>query len=307
MLKESGYTLRDACNALGISRSGYYYSLRQRTHEQRQDIRDEALLEKIRDLKTGHPFWGYRRVWAWLRYREDMIINQKRVRRLMKENGLMAIQTVHRAKRTSQRSKPRAERPREYWGIDMTKFLIPSVGWVYLVIVLDWYTKKVVGWNLSLRSKSYDWKKALDEALLREFPYGVRGAGLKLVSDNGSQPTSTSFMRDMKVLGIEQIFTSYDNPKGNADTERMMRTIKEEVIWLNEFSSFYEARQKIGGWIETDYNKFYLHSGLGYRSPEEFERFYFEQESFDGGKKGVYLDMGWSEKTVYNANGEVVF
>jgi len=160
----------------------------------------------------------------------------------------------------------------------MTKFLIPSLGWVYLVIVLDWYTKKVVGWNLSWRSRASDWKKALEMALLKEFPSGVRGAGLKLVSDNGSQPTSTSFMKEMEVLGIEQIFStrggsdsvgySYDNPKGNADTERMMRTIKEEIIWLHEFSSLEEARQKIGRWIGVDYNKFYVHSELGFRSPE---------------------------------------
>jgi len=70
-------------------------------------------------------------------------------------------------------------------------------------------------------------------AVNREFPQGVRGENLKLVNDNGSQPTSRSFMKDMVLLGIEQIFTSYDNPKGNAETERMMRTIKEEVIWIN--------------------------------------------------------------------------
>lgn len=279
MLKGSGYTIRDACQSVGISRSGYYYSLKEKLiqEQKEEDVRDKALLEKIKGLKTDHPFWGYRRVWAWLRYREDIVVNQKRVRRLMKENGLMATQTVHRAKRTFQRSKPRAESPRQYFGIDMTKFLISSIGWVYLVVVLDWYTKKIVGWNLSLRSKTSDWKRALDEAVIREYPYGVRGSGLKLISDNGSQPTSTSFMRDMRVLGIEQIFTSYDNPKGNADTERMMRTIKEEVIWLNEFSSFEEARNKIGKWIEVDYNKFYVHSELGYMSPEEYEALYYEE------------------------------
>lgn len=82
-------------------------------------------------------------------------------------------------------------------------------------------------------------------AIKREYPEGVRGNGLKLISDNGSQPTSTSFMKDMTTLGIEQIFTSYDNPKGNADTERVMRTIKEEIIWLNEFDSFEEAKERL--------------------------------------------------------------
>jgi len=91
----------------------------------------------------------------------------------------------------------------------------------------------------------------------------------------------------------------------------MMRTIKEEVIWLNEFSSLEEAREKIGRWIEVDYNQLYVHSGLGYRSPEEFEALYFGQKSAflldESTSRGGYLDMGWSEKIVYNANGEVIF
>jgi len=99
------------------------------------------------------------------------------------------------------------------------------------------------------------------------------------VSDNGSQPTSRAFMKEMVVLGIEQIFTSYDNPKGNADTERVMRTIKEEMIWLNEFGNLEEARERIGDWITNYYNKFYVHSALGYLSPEEYEvKYYREQE-----------------------------
>lgn len=117
------------------------------------------------------------------------------------------------------------------------------------IIVLDWYTKKIVGWDISMRSKSSNWKEAIERAIDKEFPDGVRDKGLKLISDNGSQPTATSFMKDMATLGIEQIFTSYDNPKGNAETERMMRTIKEEIIWLNEFGSFEEAKEKVGKWI----------------------------------------------------------
>lgn len=281
VLKESGYTVKDACEALGVSRSGYYASLRVKRVSCVSEglVRDGDLLERIKAIKVGHPFWGYRRVRAWLVHREKIRVNEKRVRRVMRENSLMATRTVHKAKRTSQRGKPRAERPRQYWGIDMTKFIIPVLGWVYLIIVLDWFNKKIVGWDLSLRGRSKEWRQALEVALEREFPYGVRGNGLKLISDNGSQPTSVSFMRAMGTLGIEQIFTSYDNPKGNADTERMMRTIKEEIIWLNEFSSLEEAKEKIGHWIEADYNKFYVHSELGYRSPEEFEEQYERQNS----------------------------
>jgi len=276
VLKAQGYSVTDACRALGISRSGYYYGVRGKVaRDKGPGLKDMDLLERIRRIKAEHPFWGYRRVWAWLRHREKMVVNQKRVRRVMKENGLMVSQRRHKARRVAKRSKPRADRPRQYWGIDMTKFMVPSVGWVYLVIVLDWFTKKIVGWNLSLRSRAAEWKQALEMAIEREFPEGVRGSGLCLISDNGSQPTSTSFMRDMATLGIKQIFTSYDNPKGNADTERVMRTIKEEVIWINEFGSVKEGQAKIGRWIEVDYNKLYVHSELGYISPEEYEGLYY--------------------------------
>ncbi len=82
-------------------------------------------------------------------------------------------------------------------------------------------------------------------------------------------------MGRMAILGIEQIFTSYDNPKGNAETERMMRTIKEEVVWLHEFTSLREAREVIGRWIEK-YNREYVHSALGYLSPLAFEQKFYQ-------------------------------
>jgi len=129
-----GYTVKDACCALEISRSGYYGWGFKREAERDPGARDQDLLERIKTLKTEHPFWGYRRVRAWLVHRDGLGINEKRVRRVMKENALMATQTVHKAKRTPQRSKPKAERPRQYWGIDMTKFMIPALGWIYLVI-----------------------------------------------------------------------------------------------------------------------------------------------------------------------------
>lgn len=86
-------------------------------------------------------------------------------------------------------------------------------------------------------------------------------------------------MAAMSLLGIEQVFTSYDNPKGNAETERLMRTIKEELLWLREFSNLEEARVAIRQWIAVDYNSHYVHSSLGYMSPAEFARTLRPQES----------------------------
>ncbi len=275
-LQTSDFNVQEACSYLGISRSSYYDTFQpEKEQEKKTKPAEWFLVEKIKTIKADHPFWGYRRVHAWLKFREGMKINQKRVRRLMKQHNLMASQSVHLAKRTPQRSKPKADQPRQFWGIDLTKFIVNPLGWVYLVVVLDWFTKKIVGWDISLRSRSQEWKSALEQAINQEFPEGVRGQGLKLVSDNGSQPTSTAFMKEMANLGIEQIFTSYDNPKGNADTERVIRTIKEEIIWLNEFESLKEAKEVIGGWIEKNYNRLYVHSSLGYRSPEEFEAEYY--------------------------------
>lgn len=278
MLKDAGYTIRDACQALGISRSSYYASGKpHKPCRTGPDLRDGALVERIKAIKSAHPFWGYRRVRAWLVYREKIVVNEKKVRRIMKEHDLMVPRSIHKAKRMPTRSKPRADKPKQFWGIDATKFIVNGLGWVYLVIVLDWYTKKAVGWNLSLRNRTAEWKQALDMAVNSEFSGGVRGKGLKLISDNGSQPTSRSFIGDMATLEIEQIFTSYNNPKGNADTERMMRTVKEEVLWLNEFFSFEEAKKKIDAWLRIDYNKLYVHSALGYRSPEEFKALYYQE------------------------------
>ncbi|ACI21646.1 putative transposase [Thermodesulfovibrio yellowstonii DSM 11347] len=272
--------MKESCKALGLSRSRYYSFVKSREAEKPKRIKNVLeLVLKIKAIKAEHPFWGYRRVTAWLRHREGVFVNHKTVRKIMKEHGLLVSQIVHRAKRKSEGRKPRANRPKEIWGIDMTKFMIPCIGWAYLIVVLDWYTKKIVGLEVSLRARTAEWMAALDKALQAEFQDRIRGSGLKLVSDNGSQPTSRAFMREMAVLGVEQIFTSYDNPKGNADTERVIRTIKEELIWLNEFRSLDEAREMIEDWITNCYNRLYVHSALGYLSPEEYElKYYMEQK-----------------------------
>lgn len=235
--------------------------------------RNHELVARIRELKSDHPFWGYRRVWAHLRYVDDMLVNKKRVYRLMREHNLIVKPNQRlKAKRTSKRSKPVGSRPNQWWGIDMTKVITES-GWVYIVLVLDWYSKKVVGHYAGIQAKSCHWLEALDMAVKRQFPEGVRDHNLHLMSDNGSQPTSVSFMKACSNLDIHQAFTSYNNPKGNADTERMMRTLKEELLWLREWSSADHIRQALDEWIE-EYNQSYLHSALGYRPPMKVEEVY---------------------------------
>jgi putative transposase len=193
--------------------------------------RNAPFVERIRAIKAEHPFWGYRRIWAHLKYVDKFDINKKRVFRLMQKHELLVKPNMRiKAIRTPARSKPKPDRPNQWWGIDMTKVMINGFGWIYLVIVLDWYTKKIVGYYTGLECRSKHWLEALDMALNRQFPGGVRGNRLFLMSDNGSQPTSIGFMKECRGLDINQVFTSYNNPKGNADTERMFRTMKEEFI-----------------------------------------------------------------------------
>jgi len=159
----------------------------------------------------------------------------------------------------------------------MTKVMTDS-GWVYVVIVLDWYTKKIVGHYSGRQARTAEWLEALEKGPNREFPGGVRGNGLKLMSDNGSQPTSLSFIKACSNLEIEQVFTSYNNPKGNADTERMIRTIKEELFWLREWESERELSLELDKWVHY-YNSSYLHSAHGYRTPIQAEEKYYKNHT----------------------------
>ena len=156
----------------------------------------------------------------------------------------------------------------QVWGIDMSKVMIENFGWIYLVIVIDWYTKKIVGYSLRFQSKTKDWLDALDQGLNNEFPKGSRGKKLKLMSDNGSQPTSIEFIRSCGELEIEQVFTSYNNPKGNAETERVIRTLKGDCVWPYNFTRADEFEEKLKIWIKN-YNEDYPHSSIGYKTPAE--------------------------------------
>ena len=225
------------------------------------------MLSLIELIKQSHPFWGYRRVWATLRKYHGLKVNRKRIARLMRKNGFSVHRPTLKAKRAPGRAKMKPHATNQCWGTDMTK-VCTARGWVYIVLVVDWFSKKIVGFNAGYQSLSRDWLEALDMGLYKNFPSGVRGSGLHLVSDNGCQPTSKTYRQECDRLGIMQIFTSYNNPKGNADTERMIRTAKEELFWLHEWESLEQLKWHLTAWVE-DYNNNYLHSALGYKTPNE--------------------------------------
>jgi transposase InsO family protein len=303
---QSGQPIKEACASFGLRRSSWY------RHRSGNSLSPEAkttfykgegttiltregveagvnfVVEEMKVLVGQHPFWGYRRVHAYLKHRKGYLLGKKRVRSLMKANGLLVERKRFKPERKL-RAKPQADKPNQFWGTDMTKFLIPSLGWVNLTVVIDWFTKQILGYALGLRGNTVLWLAALDQAVQTAFPEGSSlGKGVQLISDNGSQPTSRKYMAACKQLGIQQIFTTYDNPKGNADTERVIRTIKEEAIWPYEFEAFEEARERIY-WAIKFYNEEYCHSALNYLSPMEFLKAQVEKQKLK--EQGAQMNL----------------
>ena len=230
-------------------------------------------------LKGEHPAWGFRRITSFLRKYTDQTVNHKGVALLMKNNGLAVPRnTAHRARRSSGARKPVTDIPNSFWGTDMTKTMT-AAGWCYVHVVIDWGTKKLLALDASPTSTSRDWIRAMDRAVNMQFPDGIARDNETLVpsivSDNGCQTTSKAYADYEKALGLQHIFTSYCNPKGDADTERVIRTLKEDLLWTHEFKDLEQLRQALAQW-QNDYNEIFHHSSIANCTPSEYERRWFE-------------------------------
>lgn len=229
----------------------------------RQAVRQEAMRDRQR-------CFGYRRITAALR-RRGYRVNRKAVCRVMREEGLLQERAWHRPARPYRVEKMRPERPDLGWQVDMTSFQLSNLVVLYLVVVLDCFTREIVGWTLSRRCRAGEWTSAVRMALegrgLMEKGRCLE-SGLVLRSDNGAQPCSREFVAFLSARGVTGQYTGYDAPDDNAYVERVMRTIKEEEIWVNQWDSWSEADAAIERYIEY-YNRDRVHSSLGYRTPSE--------------------------------------
>jgi putative transposase len=259
-----GYTAALVASTLLISRSSLYYQKKPRGS--RADRRyDEQIV-----VACGEKLaYGYRRVTWWLRRKEGLQVNRKRVLRVMRERGLLVRSRRLRARRRKEWGRVEASRPNEIWQSDMTKVWAgPSLGWAYLVSVIDCCTREIVGWNLSRRCRTEDALAAVEQAVLQRLPSGSREANLMLTTDNGTQFTSSRFLETLARLGITHRRTAYHHPEGNSYIERFHRSLKEEEVWTAEYRNLEEARDSIARWIE-EYNHDRPHRGVQNRTPHE--------------------------------------
>jgi len=239
------------------------------------------LLAAVEQVVLAFPGYGYLRVTHQLR-RKGWVINPKRVYRLMGAAGWLHRKKPARVRTTdSTHGLPiypnllsdcgwRAlTGPNQAWGADLTYVRLGD-GFCYLAVLLDLFSRRIVGWNLSESLEAQGALAALEMALVSRQP----SAGWIHHSDRGVQYACRDYVQRLKRAAARISMAGEGAPKENAPTERWMRTVKEEEVDLEEYGSFREAKQGIGRFIEEVYNVKRLHSALGYRPPSEFEEIF---------------------------------
>lgn len=221
----AGHPTHLVAETLEINRSTLYY--RPQPRSSRADRRHD---ERIVEVCGDQPALGYRRV-QWVAEGCGRLAGDARAR---PAPPLPAVSS-HAQKGLEQLTP---SHPNLVWQSDMTKLWAgPTVGWAYLVSVLDRCTREIIGWDLSLRCRSQDAPAALNQAVLQVLPFDPHGKELTLTltTDNGTQFTSTRYPETLRQLGITRRRTAYNHPEGNGRIERFHRSLKEEEVWLHEY------------------------------------------------------------------------
>jgi putative transposase len=274
MVETKEVTVSAVCKALEMERSTYYRQV-ERMKEKglltRACPRQKTLSQAIKRLTTQYPTFGYRRIWALLK-REGYSCNQKTVYRAMKSMNLLQKTVPFEAKRSVGDRPASPTAPNQRWHVDMTK-IWSQEGWAYLVAIIDAYDRRIVSFNVQSFCRDDETIGALHLAVNQTYPEGIREADarLKLVHDNGPQFTSRDFTKTLDILGIESVRTAYKHPQSNGLIERWFRSLKEEEVWLHEYTSIGEVREAVSRYVQW-YNEERPHSSLRYKSPMEYHR-----------------------------------
>ena len=260
---------------LGVSKAGYYAWL-QRPPSARAQA-DAVLLQRIRTIHaSSRQTYGAPRVHAALRAQGERH-SRKRIARLMREAGLIGAsrrrggpvttrrQIAHRPAADLVQRHFRADGPNRLWVADIT-FVPTAMGFLYLAIVLDAWSRKIVGWAMANHLRAELVLDALEMAIGQRRPRGVI-----LHSDQGSQYTSLAFGMRCKETGVRPSMGSVGDAYDNAMAESFFASLECELLDRRRFSSQAEARMACFSYIEGFYNPRRLHSALGYRSPISYE------------------------------------
>ena len=260
-----------ACDLARVSRAGFYRYYEE--HEPRQA--DMVLRDAIQRIVLANRFYGYRRVTAELA-QQGLVVNHKRVLRLMRLDNLLAVRKRRFVFTTNSRHTS-AVFPNLTEGLQLTglnQLWIADITYVrvreaflYLAIVLDAFSRRAVGWELGEDLRAELALRALDRALADR---PIR-PGIVHHSDRGVQYCSDVYLGRLRSQGFAISMSRSGNPYENARAESFLKTLKCEEVYLRQYRDAEEARASIGHFIEEVYNRKRLHSALGYAAPEAFE------------------------------------
>ena len=227
---------------------------------------------RIKELAREHPTFGYRRLWALLRHGDGLVVNIKKVHRLVKSLRLQVKSREVTPRPRVQSSVSRCDSSNSRWAMDVTHIYCSKDGWGHLSAVIDCHDREIVGFEFALRGGAKQAERALEEACLARFgTLRPTGSTPTLRSDNGLIFTSRRFRSACKFYRLDQEFITPYTPEQNGLIERFFRSLKEECVWQHRFESFEEARKEVTRWIGW-YNGSRPHQALGYLSPVSFRR-----------------------------------
>jgi transposase InsO family protein len=264
-------SIRALCPAFGAGRTWWY------THPSSEAVaaRDTTLRDAIECLVLEFPGYGYRRVTKALQ-RDGWAVNHKRVLRIMRDEALLC-QLERRFARTTDsahtdRTYPNLladlvpTGPNQAWVADLTYIRLPTT-FAYLACVLDAWSRRCIGWELSRAIDTTLTLSALDRALTTRQP----APGLIHHSDRGVQYASAPYIARLHDAGAQVSMSGVGNPYDNAKAESFFKTLKREEVYLNHYQTFQDAKANLSTFIRDVYNAKRLHSSLGYLPPIEFE------------------------------------